>query len=60
VSSRDGHGAFITRADRLTRNVEVVSLRMDVPKRDLPPDRVLQKGGNEFLINDSSYNLTGT
>jgi hypothetical protein len=60
VSSRDGRGAFIRRADRLTRNVEVVSLRMDIPKTDRPPDRVPQKGGNEFLINDSSYNLTGT
>jgi hypothetical protein len=33
---------------------------MDIPKTDLLPDGVPQKGGNEFLINDSSYNLTGT
>lgn len=45
--SLDGRVAFMSRVDRLTRNLEVDSLRMDIPKTDLPPDRVPQKGGNE-------------
>ena len=36
----DGRDAFMRTADRLTRNAEVNSLRMDTPKTGLPPDGV--------------------
>src|SRR5262249_13255373 len=35
---------------------EVNSLRMDIPKNDLAPDDVPQKGVNYFMINSYKYN----
>lgn len=49
VLSREGQVAW-------QKYAEVNSLRMDIPKTDLPPDDVPQKGVNYFLINSSKYN----
>lgn len=38
------------------RATEVNSLRIDIPKTDLPPDDVPQKGVNYFMLNSSKYN----
>jgi hypothetical protein len=35
---------------------EVNSLRMDIPKSDLPADDVPQKGVNYFMLNSAKYN----
>jgi ABC-type glycerol-3-phosphate transport system substrate-binding protein len=49
VLSREGQTAW-------QKYTEVNSLRMDIPKTDLPPDDVPQKGVNYFMLNSSRYN----
>ncbi len=49
VLSREGQIAW-------QKYTEVNSLRVDVPKTDLPPDDVPQKGVNYFMLNSAKYN----
>ena len=49
VLSRDGQMAW-------QKYAEVNSLRVDIPKTDLPPDDVPQKGVNYFMLNSAKYN----
>jgi ABC-type Fe3+ transport system substrate-binding protein len=49
VLSREGQTAW-------QKYAEVNSLRMDIPKSDLAPDDVPQKGVNYFMINSYKYN----
>ena len=49
VLSRDGQIAW-------QKYAEVNSLRVDIPKTDLPPDDVPQKGVNYFMLNSAKYN----
>jgi ABC-type Fe3+ transport system substrate-binding protein len=49
VLSREGQSAW-------QKYAEVNSLRMDIPKIDLPPDDVPQKGVNYFMLNSAKYN----
>lgn len=49
VLSREGQTAW-------QKYTEVNSLRMDIPKTDLPADDVPQKGVNYFMLNSSKYN----
>jgi ABC-type Fe3+ transport system substrate-binding protein len=49
VLSREGQTAW-------QKYTEVNSLRMDIPKFDLPADDVPQKGVNYFMLNSSKYN----
>ena len=49
ILSRDGQIAW-------QRATEVNSLRVDIPKTDLPPDDVPQKGVNYFMLNSNKYN----
>jgi iron(III) transport system substrate-binding protein len=49
VLSREGQSAW-------QKYAEVNSLRMDIPKNDLPPDDVPQKGVNYFMLNAAKYN----
>jgi iron(III) transport system substrate-binding protein len=49
VLSREGQNAW-------QKYAEVNSLRMDIPKSDLPPDDVPQKGVNYFMLNSAKYN----
>jgi iron(III) transport system substrate-binding protein len=49
VLSREGQTAW-------QKYAEVNSLRMDIPKTDLPPDDVPQKGVNYFMLNSSKHN----
>jgi ABC-type Fe3+ transport system substrate-binding protein len=49
VLSREGQSAW-------QKYTEVNSLRMDIPKGDLPPDDVPQKGVNYFMLNAAKYN----
>ena len=47
--SRDGQSAW-------QKYSEVNSLRMDIPKNDLPADDVPQKGVSYFMLNSAKYN----
>jgi ABC-type Fe3+ transport system substrate-binding protein len=49
VLSREGQSAW-------QKYTEVNSLRVDIPKTDLPPDDVPQKGVNYFMLNSAKYN----
>lgn len=49
VLSREGQIAW-------QKYTEVNSLRVDIPKTDLPPDDVPQKGVNYFMLNSAKYN----
>jgi len=49
VLSREGQTAW-------QKHTEVNSLRMDIPKSDLPADDVPQKGVNYFMLNSAKYN----
>ena len=49
-------GTLARGADGLAKYAEVNSLRMDIPKSDLAPDDVPQKGVNYFMINSYKYN----
>jgi iron(III) transport system substrate-binding protein len=49
VLSREGQSAW-------QKYTEVNSLRMDIPKSDLPADDVPQKGVNYFMLNSAKYN----
>jgi ABC-type glycerol-3-phosphate transport system substrate-binding protein len=49
VLSREGQIAW-------QKYTEVNSLRVDIPKGDLPPDDVPQKGVNYFMLNSAKYN----
>ena len=49
VLSREGQTAW-------QKYTEVNSLRMDIPKSDLPPDDVPRKGVNYFMLNSSKHN----
>jgi iron(III) transport system substrate-binding protein len=49
VLSREGEIAW-------QKYTEVNSLRVDIPKTDLPPDDVPQKGVNYFMLNSAKYN----
>ena len=49
VLSREGQIAW-------QKYTEVNSLRVDIPKTDLPPDDVPQKGVNYFMLNSSKHN----
>ena len=49
VLSREGQIAW-------QKFTEVNSLRVDIPKSDLPPDDVPQKGVNYFMLNSAKYN----
>jgi ABC-type glycerol-3-phosphate transport system substrate-binding protein len=49
ILSREGQSAW-------QKYTEVNSLRMDIPKTELPPDDVPQKGVNYFMLNSSKYN----
>ena len=49
VLSREGQSAW-------QKFTEVNSLRVDIPKTDLPPDDVPQKGVNYFMLNTAQYN----
>jgi len=49
VLSREGQSAW-------QKYTEVNSLRMDIPKSDLPTDDVPQKGVNYFMLNSAKYN----
>lgn len=49
VLSREGQIAW-------QKATEVNSLRVDIPKTDLPPDDVPQKGVNYFMLNSSKHN----
>ena len=49
VLSREGQIAW-------QKYTEVNSLRIDIPKSDLPPDDVPQKGVNYFMLNSAKYN----
>ena len=49
VLSREGQSA-------LQKYTEVNSLRMDIPKSDLPADDVPQKSVNYFMLNSAKYN----
>ena len=47
--SRDGQSTW-------QKYSEVNSLRMDIPKNDLPADDVPQKGVSYFMLNSAKYN----
>jgi iron(III) transport system substrate-binding protein len=49
ILSREGQIAW-------QKATEVNSLRADIPKTDLPPDDVPQKGVSYFMLNSSKYN----
>ncbi|MBM4298434.1 MAG: extracellular solute-binding protein [Deltaproteobacteria bacterium] len=49
ILSREGQIAW-------QKYTEVNSLRVDIPKTDLAPDDVPQKGVNYFMLNSSKYN----
>ena len=49
VLSREGQIAW-------QKFTEVNSLRVDIPKSDLPPDDLPQKGVNYFMLNSAKYN----
>ncbi len=49
VLSREGQIAW-------QKYTEVNSLRVDIPKTDLPPDDVPQRGVNYFMLNSARYN----
>jgi len=49
VLSREGQSAW-------QKYTEVNSLRVDIPKSDLPADDVPQKGVNYFMLNSAKYN----
>jgi len=49
VLSREGQIAW-------QKYTEVNSLRVDIPKTDLPPDDVPQKGVKYFMLNSAQYN----
>jgi ABC-type Fe3+ transport system substrate-binding protein len=49
VLSREGQSAW-------QKYTEVNSLRVDIPKTDLPPDDVPQKGVSYFMLNSAKYN----
>ncbi|MGH7816158.1 MAG: hypothetical protein ACREOR_02110, partial [Candidatus Binatia bacterium] len=49
VLSREGQIAW-------QKFTAVNSLRVDIPKSDLPPDDVPQKGVNYFMLNSAKYN----
>ena len=49
VLSREGQIAW-------QKYTEVNSLRVDIPKTDLPPDDVPQKGVNYFMLNSAKHN----
>lgn len=49
VLSREGQIAW-------QKYTEVNSLRVDIPKNDLPPEDVPQKGVNYFMLNSAKYN----
>jgi iron(III) transport system substrate-binding protein len=48
VLSKEGQSAW-------QKYMEVNSLRVDIPKSDLPPDAVPQKGVSYFMLNSSKY-----
>jgi ABC-type Fe3+ transport system substrate-binding protein len=49
ILSREGQTAW-------QKATEVNSLRVDIPKTDLPPDDVPQKGVTYFMLNSYKYN----
>jgi len=52
ILSKEGQSAW-------QKYTEVNSLRIDIPKSDLPPDDIPQKGVHYFMLNSSKYNDQG-
>jgi hypothetical protein len=49
ILSKEGQSAW-------QKYTEVNSLRIDIPKNDLPADDIPQKGVNYFMLNSGKYN----
>jgi ABC-type Fe3+ transport system substrate-binding protein len=52
ILSKEGQSAW-------QKYTEVNSLRIDIPKSDLPADDIPQKGVHYFMLNSSRYNDQG-